>query len=292
MRCLRTTLKISWRDYIPNEIILERSNMLNIEDLVQNRRLRWLGHVSRMQEDRLPHKIVFSELKSGQRARCKPKRRWTDVVKQDMKLLGINTITWRETASNREEWRRVVRGLIDSNHNKKVEKAKNTREERHIIEENFEWNCPLCSFKRQGRQGRQYVMSHITQKHPISEPVNTSLDPLACRHCQTTTKSKAGMTSHMRHKHPDIPQDNSRKPIKTPLLPASSTITSTQETSSSISPQSNSSDPTPSPTNPDNLTCPACSRKCQNRAGLKAHMRNKICSRQLESGIIGYDGRR
>lgn len=75
MRCLRTTLKISWRDYIPNEIILERSNMLNIEDLVQNRRLRWLGHVSRMQEDRLPHKIAFSELKSGQRARCKPKRR-------------------------------------------------------------------------------------------------------------------------------------------------------------------------------------------------------------------------
>lgn len=77
------------KDYAPNENVLERANMLNIKDLAQIRRLRWLGHISRMQEDRLPYKIAFGELKSRERDRCKLKRRWTDVFKKDLKELGI-----------------------------------------------------------------------------------------------------------------------------------------------------------------------------------------------------------
>ncbi|KAL1460257.1 hypothetical protein WDU94_012182 [Cyamophila willieti] len=61
MRCLRSILKVSWKDYVPSEKILEKSGMLSMGEIMRTRRLRWLGHISRMEESRLPYKIAFAE---------------------------------------------------------------------------------------------------------------------------------------------------------------------------------------------------------------------------------------
>lgn len=78
IRSLKSILKISFRDYVPNEIVLQKANMIAVGDIIRQRRLRWAGHLSRMEEDRIAHKIAFSELKEGFRKRCKPKQRWMD----------------------------------------------------------------------------------------------------------------------------------------------------------------------------------------------------------------------
>ncbi|KAI5747254.1 hypothetical protein M8J77_012733 [Diaphorina citri] len=74
LRCLRTISKISWEDRIPSEQVLRQTGMFKIENIIRQRRLRWAGHLIRMLDTRIPHKIAFSELKVGKRPQCKPKK--------------------------------------------------------------------------------------------------------------------------------------------------------------------------------------------------------------------------
>lgn len=83
-KCLRSILKLTWKDKIPNEEILKRSNMLSIENIIRVKRLRWAGHLSRMSENRVPQQIIFGELKRGERPQKKPKLRWMDMLKKDL----------------------------------------------------------------------------------------------------------------------------------------------------------------------------------------------------------------
>ena len=67
-RCLRSIGKIWWEHRISNtEVrwrVLGPRNMPVIEQLY-NHRLRWLGHVLRMMDDRLARRALFAEPKSS-----------------------------------------------------------------------------------------------------------------------------------------------------------------------------------------------------------------------------------
>ena len=51
MRCLRRILFISWTDKVSNNEALERAEISSVFTLLQQRRLRWLGHVHRMEDE-------------------------------------------------------------------------------------------------------------------------------------------------------------------------------------------------------------------------------------------------
>ena len=65
LRCLRRILGISWQDHIPNTEVLARAGSLSMYALLTKRRLRWLGHVTRMHDGRLPKDILNGELATG-----------------------------------------------------------------------------------------------------------------------------------------------------------------------------------------------------------------------------------
>ena len=65
--CLRRILGITWQDCIPNTEVLERAGTVSMYALLTKRRLRWLGHVARMQDGRLPKDILYGELAIGSR---------------------------------------------------------------------------------------------------------------------------------------------------------------------------------------------------------------------------------
>ncbi|KAI5732115.1 hypothetical protein M8J77_021794 [Diaphorina citri] len=96
LKSLRTICRVKWEEMIPNEEILKRTNMMSIENLVRQRRMRWAGHLSRMSEDRTPLQVAFGELKTGLRPQQKPKKRWIDLVKHDLKEIGIDSTNWRD----------------------------------------------------------------------------------------------------------------------------------------------------------------------------------------------------
>lgn len=54
MRCICRILSISWTDKVPNNEVLARANIPSMFTLLRQRRLRWLGHVYRMEDGRNP----------------------------------------------------------------------------------------------------------------------------------------------------------------------------------------------------------------------------------------------
>ena len=85
LRCLRRILGISWQDHIPNTEVLAKAGPLSMYVLLTKRRLRWLGHVTRMQDGRLPKDILYGELATGSRPTGRPTLRYKDVLKHDLK---------------------------------------------------------------------------------------------------------------------------------------------------------------------------------------------------------------
>ncbi|KAK1880299.1 PHD finger protein 14, partial [Dissostichus eleginoides] len=109
MRCLRNILGITWRDKVTNEAVLARTGSKSIFQTLKVRRLRWLGHLRRMPDGRLPKDILHSELSAGSRDRGRPLLRFKDVVKLDMKALDIATDNWERLAEDRTKWRQQLR---------------------------------------------------------------------------------------------------------------------------------------------------------------------------------------
>jgi hypothetical protein len=79
---------------------LDIQNMYKSPDIVTEikvRRLEWLGHI-RMEDTHLP-KMVFNGKPEGRRGVGKPRLRWLDDVKADIKALGVKR--WRIKAQDR-----------------------------------------------------------------------------------------------------------------------------------------------------------------------------------------------
>jgi len=51
---------------------------------MKQRRLRWLGHVRRMEDGRLPKHILYGEFYNMPRRTGRPKMRYKGVIKRDM----------------------------------------------------------------------------------------------------------------------------------------------------------------------------------------------------------------
>ena len=70
--------------------------------------LRWAGHVHRMEDSRIPKRLLYGELDDGSRKRGRPKLKYKDTMKASLKDCHINPDTWEQTASNRAAWRHQV----------------------------------------------------------------------------------------------------------------------------------------------------------------------------------------
>ena len=77
----------------------------NIVKWIKGQRISWLGHLERMEEDRMPKKIFTQELE-GMRRRGKPRKGWREEVKRNLQVLGVRR--WRELVIDREKWRDIV----------------------------------------------------------------------------------------------------------------------------------------------------------------------------------------
>ena len=64
-----------------------------------------MGHLERMEEDRVPKKIFTQELEVTRR-RGRHRKGWRE-VERDLQVLGVRR--WRELVIDREKWRGIVR---------------------------------------------------------------------------------------------------------------------------------------------------------------------------------------
>ena len=93
LRSICRILGISWQDKVTNADVLSRAGLPAMYTLLRQRRLRWLGHVRRMEDGRIPKDILYGELALGRRTTCRPQLRYKDVCARDMKAVGIDTMS-------------------------------------------------------------------------------------------------------------------------------------------------------------------------------------------------------
>ena len=56
----------------------------SLTEILVRSRLQWAGHVERMADDRLPKRVAESR-QQGRRRRGRPRLRWEDCVKRDVR---------------------------------------------------------------------------------------------------------------------------------------------------------------------------------------------------------------
>jgi len=76
-----------------------------VED-IKITRLEWAGHIIRMEEERIPKKVLNGNFHTT-RPMGRQRTRWVDVVQRDaVQLLGLRG--WKKRAANRDEWSRLM----------------------------------------------------------------------------------------------------------------------------------------------------------------------------------------
>jgi hypothetical protein len=88
-----------------NEELYRLYDETDLVTSVRITRLRWAGHITRMQ-DNLPCKKVTLDKPEGRRRVGRPNLRWMDGVTKDAKRLGVRN--WRIKARDRDGWRRLL----------------------------------------------------------------------------------------------------------------------------------------------------------------------------------------
>ena len=87
MKMLRFAMGVTRKDKIRNEYIRSNVKVERLGMKMREGRLRWYGHVMRRDQEYVGRKMMEIELPE-KRKRGRPKRRFVDVVKEDIGEVG------------------------------------------------------------------------------------------------------------------------------------------------------------------------------------------------------------
>jgi hypothetical protein len=73
----------------------------NIVKWIKGQRISWLGHLERMEEDKVLRKIFTQKLVVSRR-RGRPRKGWREEVEGDLQVMGVRR--WRDLVIDREKW--------------------------------------------------------------------------------------------------------------------------------------------------------------------------------------------
>ena len=167
------------------------------------RRLRWLGHLVRMDSTRLPKQLLVCRPLCGKRSVGGQRRRWNDLVMCDLKNCDL-LADWRDIAKERSTWRALVGEAITDLNGKrekdvrKKDELKRRRESPVTLGHStassttpsaIAYTVQGCSFVG---QTKAWLVNHTTQKHGVTAQVHNP-----CPHCGPLLR-KQGMHNHMR----------------------------------------------------------------------------------------------
>jgi hypothetical protein len=100
----RRSARISRKDKIRNTIIKQKVYVVrSLLDDIKTKQLQWYGHVQRMEEGRLPKKVMKWS-PPGRRKRGRPKLTWAEGIRGLLGEKGLMEDDWNE----RGNWRKKI----------------------------------------------------------------------------------------------------------------------------------------------------------------------------------------
>ena len=170
MRSLQSILNILSQHKVTNIEVLDSAWSISIEAMILKTQLRWVGHVIRMDDQRLPKHLLFGELCSGRRNRGRPRKRFKDCVKANVAHAGIDPKQLESEGANRESWRALTYQAQDSFESKRRQDVNDARERRKLASTSVPLNpgqfiCPHCARACLSRIGLQSHLRSHTRKN-------------------------------------------------------------------------------------------------------------------------------
>ena len=95
-----------------NEELNDLYSSPNIVRGIKSRRIRWAGHVARMEEGRGVHKVLVGK-PEGKRPLGRPRRKWEENIKMDLQEVGRGCGDWMELPQDRDMWRALVSTVMN-----------------------------------------------------------------------------------------------------------------------------------------------------------------------------------
>lgn len=95
-----------------NKDLMEVFGETGITNQIKAGRIRWLGHMERLTQERATKKVLRGS-SEGTRKQGRPRRKWLEAVREDLVKLDIRN--WREVATDRKSWRKVVEAAMGLN---------------------------------------------------------------------------------------------------------------------------------------------------------------------------------
>ena len=132
-------------------------------------RLRWLGHIARLSDDRLPKQMLFGKL-SASRPAGGPLLRWSDCVKKDLKHASIPEDSWLELAQDADTWKKLSKDGLSK---WEADIMSHPNQVSDIVNTSTIFSCTVDACGRQFLSHRG-LAQHIRQKH---RSTNTLLSP-------------------------------------------------------------------------------------------------------------------
>ena len=84
----------------------------NIVWVMKSTRLRWAGHIARMEEGRSAFKILTGKT-TVKATLGRPRRRWEDNIRMDLVEIGIKAGNWVGSAQDRNYRRALVNAALN-----------------------------------------------------------------------------------------------------------------------------------------------------------------------------------
>jgi hypothetical protein len=100
----------SWRK-LNNDELRSLYSSPNIVTVIKSRTMRWAGHVARMEEGRSVYRVLVGR-PEGKRPLGRPRRKWEDYIKMDLREIGIDGVNWIQLAQDKVQWRAFVNTVM------------------------------------------------------------------------------------------------------------------------------------------------------------------------------------
>jgi hypothetical protein len=80
--------------------------------MIKSRRMRWAGHVARLGEKRNAYRLLVGN-PEGTRPLGRPRRRWVDNIKMDLREIGWDGGDWIDLAQDRDQRRALMNTVMN-----------------------------------------------------------------------------------------------------------------------------------------------------------------------------------
>jgi len=74
--------------------------------------MRWVGHVARIRERSGVYMVLIGK-PEGKRPIGRPRRRWEDNIKMDLKEMVYGGMVWIDLAQDKDRWRALVNEVMN-----------------------------------------------------------------------------------------------------------------------------------------------------------------------------------